>query len=370
MTSEEPETVVELDGVTKTFGSLVAVDDIDLSVKQGEILTLLGPSGCGKTTSLRMIAGFETPTSGAVRINGRNVSDIPPYRRDTGMVFQRYALFKHMTVADNIAFGLKMDGRPDDEVNERVQEMLSMVQLDGMGDRYPTKLSGGQQQRVALARSLASEPAVLLMDEPLSNLDKKLREEMQLEFLRLHEALDVTMVYVTHNQSEALTLSDRMAVMSDGEIRQVGSPREVYQNPADQFVADFIGQANILTGTVSERTETGYRLDLDIGTTVTLTEKTVPDDRGLSTGDRIDVVFRPERLKMRAGTDTDENTLNGTISEITYLGSTTEYYVNVGDEQIHVQQHGVETDHDERNGDSVSISFDPSTPVAIPSREA
>lgn len=361
------EEVVELQGLTKQFEDVVAVQDVNLSVRDGEILTLLGPSGCGKTTTLRMIAGFETPTEGIVRIAGNDVSEIPPYKRDTGMVFQRYALFQHMTVADNVAFGLKMQGVPNNEIDERVDEILDMVQLHDLHGRYPAELSGGQQQRVALARALVIEPAVLLLDEPLANLDKKLREEMRLEFLRLHHELDVTMVYVTHNQEEALMISDRMAVMSDGELHQVGTPEEVYQNPNDQFVADFIGQATFLGGSVEE-VGSQYRIELDIGSTIEVDESCVSEPDTSGVGSKVNVLFRPERFQLQNGDSSDDsgNQFTGTIEESTYLGNKMDFFIRIGDERIKVEQQNLRQLPDADVGDEVSIIFDQDGPVVLP----
>jgi len=359
--------VVELNGLTKEFKNLVAVNDVTLSVKDGEILTLLGPSGCGKTTTLRMIAGFETPTKGEIRLAGTDVSDTPPYKRDTGMVFQRYALFQHMTVADNIAFGLKMQGTPDSEIDSRVLEMLEMVRLSGLQGRYPAELSGGQQQRVALARSLIIEPLVLLLDEPLANLDKKLREEMRMEFLRLHEELDVTMVYVTHNQEEALMISDRMAVMSDGNLHQVGTPEEIYLNPNDEFVADFIGQATFLPGRV---TDTGglHTIELQMGGMIEVAPSSIENPEETEVGTDVNVLFRPEKfhIERHTGADIERNRFTGHVEESTYLGNKVEYYVRVGDERIQVDQQSLTQARGIDDGDKVLISFDEDTPLVLP----
>jgi spermidine/putrescine ABC transporter ATP-binding subunit len=367
------DSVVELRGITKRFRDVTAVDGVDLSVNQGELLTLLGPSGCGKTTTLRMIAGFETPSEGDVYITGAPVTDVPAYNRDTGMVFQHYALFPHMTVADNIAFGLKMQNVPDDEIDERVADGLEMVRLGGLGDRYPSELSGGQQQRVALARALVIEPSVLLLDEPLSDLDKKLREEMRLEILRLHRELDVTMVYVTHNQEEALTISDRMAVMSDGRVHQVGTPEEVYQTPSDEFVADFIGNANILRGRATDVDDGQYRVDLNCASEVTLDRAATASSLDIAPGDDVNLLFRPERFTIRAengraGAGTDVNVVHGEVTEATYLGSRIDYFVRADEERLHVVQQNIRRDDTFGTGDRVALEFDPDGPFAIPSR--
>jgi putative spermidine/putrescine transport system ATP-binding protein len=242
------EPALQLAGLTKRFGALTAVNAIDITVAQGEFVTLLGPSGCGKTTTLNMIAGFITPDRGIIRLQGRAVESLPPFRRDLGLVFQDYALFPHMTVAENVGFGLRMRRVPRAEIAERVAQALDLVQLGGLGERRPLQLSGGQRQRVALARVLVIRPAMLLLDEPLSNLDLKLREEMRVEISTLQRQLGIATVFVTHDQGEALTMSDRIAVMRDGRIEQIGTPTDIYERPASRFVAGFIGAANLING--------------------------------------------------------------------------------------------------------------------------
>jgi spermidine/putrescine transport system ATP-binding protein len=276
--------MIELREMTKRFGSVTAVDSVDLTVRSGEFLTLLGPSGCGKTTLLRMISGFETPDAGRVVLDGEDVTDRPPYRRDVNQVFQSYALFPHMTVWKNIAFGLRMKGVPKGDVERRVAEVVQMVELGGMEGRRPNQLSGGQRQRVALARAIVNRPKVLLLDEPLAALDAKLRHAMQVELKRLQQRLGITFVFVTHDQAEALVMSDRVAVMNAGKVEQLGTPVEVYRRPASVFVGRFVGQANLWEADVvgASRVRVG---DVELGV------------EGLEgTTARVTVLVRPEQV--------------------------------------------------------------------------
>jgi spermidine/putrescine transport system ATP-binding protein len=261
---EPPASVmVELRSVTKRFGSFIAVQDVSLSVRAGEFITLLGPSGCGKTTLLRMISGFEVPSEGVVLLDGKDVTQVPPYRRDVNQVFQSYALFPHLTVVDNIALGLKMRNTPTIDLSTRVGKVIDLVSLGGFESRKPSELSGGQRQRVALARAIVCEPKVLLLDEPLSALDAKLRHQMQLELKRLQQQLGITFIFVTHDQEEALTMSDRIAVINKGRIEQLGPVHEIYHQPRTTFVANFIGEANILPATIVSRDSDGVQIRLD-----------------------------------------------------------------------------------------------------------
>ena len=249
------EPILDLQGVTRRFGDVVAVNAVDLTVRRGELFSLLGGSGCGKSTLLRMIAGFEPPDSGQIRIDGRDMTTVPPYERPVNMVFQSYALFPHMTVAQNVAYGLRQEGMARSERDDRVHDVLKLVDLPDLARRRPNQLSGGQRQRVALARGLAKQPRILLLDEPLGALDRKLRERTQFELVNLQDRIGITFILVTHDQEEAMTMSDRIGVMRDGQIHQIGAPREVYEFPNSRFVADFIGTANLLTGDVIAATD-------------------------------------------------------------------------------------------------------------------
>lgn len=314
---------VELTGITKRFGDVTAVDDLALTIADGEFFAMLGPSGCGKTTTLRMIAGLEFPTAGSLTIFGEEVGTLPPNKRPVNTVFQNYALFPHMTVRDNVAFGLKMSGVAKAEARTRADEMISLVRLDGMGDRRPSQLSGGQQQRVALARALVNQPKVLLLDEPLGALDLKLRQQMQVELKSIQRELGVSFVFVTHDQEEALTMSDRIAVMHEGQLLQVGTPEELYERPTSRFVADFIGETNLLDGRVADASgvvlANGDRLD-------------VASD--LPPGTEVCLSLRPETLRVSPSstpvpTSDGVRFLDGTIADLTYLGRDLLYRVSV-----------------------------------------
>ena len=317
---------VELEKVVKRYGDVTAVDGVDLEVREGEFLSLLGPSGCGKTTTLRMIAGFINPTSGVIRIQGENVLGLPPEKRDIGIVFQNYAIFPHMNVFENISFGLRMRKVPRDEIEKRVKRALQQVGLAGYENRYQRELSGGEQQRVALARVLVTEPRILLLDEPLSALDRKLRDEMRFWIKDLQRQFQITSIYVTHDQGEAMIVSDRIAVMNRGRIEQVGTPQEIYERPRTRFVADFIGEANIFSARV-----VGLDQDyasLEVGGFHLL----APKREGISVGDAVSVVVRPERVLVGPeATGERINRLNGTVKNVTYEGATIRYQVVLSD---------------------------------------
>jgi putative spermidine/putrescine transport system ATP-binding protein len=327
---------VELIGISKSFAGVPAVDRIDLTVAQGEFLTLLGPSGCGKTTTLNLVAGFLTPDEGAIRLAGRSVDRLAPFRRDIGIVFQDYALFPHMSVAENVGFGLRMRRAGRAEIDRRVTEALDLVHLAGFGDRRPLALSGGQRQRVALARALVIRPTVLLLDEPLSNLDLKLREEMRLEITTLQRNLGITMVMVTHDQSEALAVSDRIAVMHRGRIEQLGDAHGVYEHPASRFVADFIGSTNFLPGTTEQGAPAGgwCLVRTEAGPLRLVAPQAVRD------GATVDVAVRPERLRFGDAAEPGGLTLAGTVLRHVYLGGHTETYVRSAGGVVCVVQTG------------------------------
>jgi spermidine/putrescine transport system ATP-binding protein len=316
---------VELRGVTKRFDEVIAVNGIDLSIGVGEFFTLLGPSGCGKTTTLRMIAGFEEPTEGALLIDGSDVEGLPPHRRPTNTVFQSYALFPHLSVEENVAFGLKRKKVSGDEVRHRVGQELERVGLAGQANRRPNQLSGGQQQRVALARALVNLPKVLLLDEPLGALDLKLRKGLQVELKRIQREVGITFVYVTHDQEEALTMSDRIAVMDRGRIEQVDDPERVYDRPSTTFVAGFIGVSNLMPATV----KSDHQIDLDQGPSVDASVN------GFSSGERAYAVVRPEKLLITMAEESAPDGLpsvEGTVESSLYLGTATQIAVDLGED--------------------------------------
>jgi len=356
-----------LKSLFKVFGSgedaVTAVDDVNVQVKEGELVTLLGPSGCGKTTTLRMIAGFELPTSGEVLIDGEDVSTTPPNRRPTTMVFQNYALFPHLTVFENIAYGLKIRRDSSQDIRKKAEEVMGLVGLRGLGTRSPAQLSGGQQQRVSLARSLVMEPKVLLLDEPLSNLDAKLRVSTRLEIRKLQQRVGITSVYVTHDQEEALTLSDRVVIMHQGKIMQIGTPQEIYARPVNRFVADFIGKANFLEGRVG-RITSQIQIELDI-----MGKKfqvSVQKD-SFSEGERVLLVVRPESVTLEPK---KPDTLIGTVREAVYLGSEMVYEIEVSKSLLTVQIANPQEHVAFEEGDEVTITFQEKNLHILPYEEA
>lgn len=314
---------LSLHQINKIFGITHAVEDFNLDIDQGEFVTFLGPSGCGKTTTLRMIAGFETQTSGTITLEGEEISNKPVNQRKMGMVFQSYALFPNMTVAENIGFGLMVAHRTKAEINARVKEMLELIHLTDFGKRYPYQLSGGQQQRVALARALAVQPVVLLLDEPLSALDAKIRLELRNEIRAIQQELGITTIYVTHDQEEALSLSDRIVVMKDGHIEQIGTPFEIYNFPKTRFAASFIGTLNILDGRVHNASENSIELDGQI------IRSNTPLN-GKKIGEELTFAIRPEGLSLEPDADPHLNHLNGQVEGITFLGSVVRINVRIG----------------------------------------
>jgi putative spermidine/putrescine transport system ATP-binding protein len=322
---------VELTNVCKTFDSVRAVDDISLRINEGEFVALLGPSGCGKTTTLNLLAGFLEPDSGDIRFNGTSMNGVQPHRRDTGVVFQSYALFPHMTVFQNVAFGLEMRKVPKSEVTSRVRRALDLVRLMQMEDRHPRQLSGGQQQRVALARALVIEPAVLLLDEPLSNLDAALREQMRFEIREIQQRAGITTVFVTHDQGEAMAAADRLVIMDHGTIRQVGSALEIYETPADVFVAGFIGQANLLAGVIQTTSNGSASIRLTHGAVAT-----APSDVTFVPGDHALLMLRPEDASVTAVSPDTGNAIAGTLSRTSPLGATINLGIAFGDQTISV----------------------------------
>jgi putative spermidine/putrescine transport system ATP-binding protein len=344
-----------LEGLRKEYGSAIAVEDVSIDVKQGELVSLLGPSGCGKTTTLRMVAGFIEPTRGNILIAGQNVTKTPAYARQTGMVFQSYALFPHMSVADNVGFGLEMRKVGRAERDERIREALKLVQLSHLAERMPRQLSGGQQQRVALARALVINPTVFLLDEPLSNLDAKLRADVRAEIRALQQRLGLTTLMVTHDQEEALTMSDRLVVMEGGRIRQIGTAEDLYENPADSFVADFVGRCNLIHGEIDDgafRSAAGAVLPCSL--------------HGSSTTSTV-FALRPERVALAA--PGSASGLPATLSAIHYLGAQTEFRLDMDGTPLIAIQPTPAADHPLHNikaGDTVNVSWDRAAARLLP----
>lgn len=343
-----------LKNLVKTFpqrdgqGEVRAVDDVSLNINSGEFVTLLGPSGCGKTTTLRLISGFEMPTAGTILLDGKNISHMPPNKRDMAMVFQSYALFPHMNVEDNISYGLQTSGMAKDAIKKKVAESLAMMGLDTLGKRRPNELSGGQQQRVALARSLVMEPRVLLFDEPLSNLDAKLRIQMRSEIRRIQRDLGITSIYVTHDQIEAMSMSDRIVVMNQGKIDQVGSPVEIYRRPKTRFVADFIGRANFIPTTIEAVEGDQVTVKL-LGHTLT-----APMENPPAAGTEVTAVLRPETMHVAPQPEHCE----AVVEQAMYLGAEVEYILNIDGHSMAVIESGMQTSRIFAEGQTVGVSFD------------
>ncbi len=371
-TTADPTTVpaIELVGIAKRFhsrrGTVTAVERVDLVIGEGEFFSLLGPSGCGKTTTLRMIGGFEEPTEGQILLHGKDVVGVPPNHRDVNMVFQSYALFPHMSVFDNVAFGLRRKGVGSDEAKKRVDEMLELVQLEGKSDRRPRELSGGQQQRVALARALVNRPRALLLDEPLAALDLKLRQAMQIELKRIQREVGITFIFVTHDQNEALTMSDRLVVMNAGRIEQLGAPREIYERPRTRFVAGFIGTSNIMTGVVREMDGTSAILE-----TSTADETLIVADANeadASVGQPLHITVRPEKIVI--GTDVPAAgrcAIRGRVTEVVYLGTSTQYAVQTtnGTDLLVFLQNSADSADVAHRGQDIWLSWRPEHSLAL-----
>ncbi|MGF0539116.1 ABC transporter ATP-binding protein [Agrobacterium sp. ES01] len=347
------QTAIEIRGVSRVYGAgefkVTALGGVDLDIAENEFFTLLGPSGCGKTTLLRLIAGFDFPTDGEIRLHGEDIATLPPFKRPVNTVFQSYALFPHMTVAQNISFGLEMLGKPKAEIKARVEEMLELVHMTAMRDRKVDQLSGGQQQRVALARALAPKPKVLLLDEPLSALDYKLRKEMQIELKRVQSETGITFIFVTHDQEEALTMSDRIAVMSNGEVRQVGTAREIYDRPSDRFVADFIGESNLIEGQIQSSNDATAHVKLENGA---LIEASLP--QGGKASGKVTIVIRPEHASLG---EPGSGSFDGVLEQAIYFGTDTHFHVRLDS--------GTEFVVREQNMRSGSALHKPGTKIAI-----
>jgi len=356
---------VRLERVTKAFGEMVAVDDLSLDIQVGEFFSMLGPSGCGKTTTLRMIGGFEEPTRGTVYLGGRDVTELPPYRRDVNTVFQSYALFPHLDVFENVAFGLKRKKVDKSEMKRRVLESLRLVDLPGFEHRKPTQLSGGQQQRVALARALVNEPKVLLLDEPLGALDLKLRKQMQLELKRIQTEVGITFIYVTHDQEEAMTMSDRLAVMRHGRVEQIGAPESVYESPATEFVAGFLGASNLLDGEVKEDRDGNSLILLTGGSTVVVPSDRVDGD----VGDEVRVGVRPEKITIQP--DEGEapsglNSVSGLLRMSTYIGVSHQFTIEgPGGTTLTVYAQNLGNTPMPHPGESVRLTWEPEYTFAV-----
>lgn len=354
---------VSLTNIVKRFGSVTAVHRMSMDIREGSFVTLLGPSGCGKTTTLRMIAGLIDPTEGEITIKGQKVNDVPIHKRNLGLVFQNYALFPHKTVAENVAFGLKYRGVPKADMDRKVRDVLDLVQLPHVAERYPKQLSGGQQQRIALARAIVIEPDVLLLDEPLSALDANLREDMRVELKRIQHQIGITTVFVTHDQSEALAMSDNVVVMSGGRVEQVGTPEDVYNTPASEFVSRFLGISNILEASCTEVTGDGLSLELAAIGTIVVPRQKAPN---LSEAGSAKLVIRAEKLLLTDPSQASDEriALEGVVEAVDYQGQAARYFVRVGDQQL--QAINMIDEHPFQEGASVSVRFRPRDCAALP----
>jgi len=350
---------VRLERVTKAFGETLAVDDLSLDIAEGEFFSMLGPSGCGKTTTLRMIGGFEEPTRGTVYLGGRDVTDDPPYKRDVNTVFQSYALFPHLNVRENVAFGLKRRKVDQGDIDSRINDVMKLVDLQGFEDRMPPQMSGGQQQRVALARALVNSPKVLLLDEPLGALDLKLRKQMQLELKRIQQEVGITFIYVTHDQEEAMTMSDRLAVMRLGLIEQLGAPEDVYERPQTEFVAGFLGASNLLEGELKEQRNGTSTVLTAAGETFTVPSERVPADAGST----VKVGVRPEKISIAPESDpapSGDNSVTGVLRMSTFIGVSHQYKIDgPGGSSLTVYVQNLGTTPAPRPGDRVRLSWRP-----------
>jgi putative spermidine/putrescine transport system ATP-binding protein len=353
---------LEIENLKKVYGAQVGVEHFDIAVERGEFISFLGPSGCGKTTTLRMVAGFEQPSAGSIRIDGRDVVGLRPNQRNIGMVFQSYALFPNMTVAQNVAFGLKIAKRPEAEIKPRVAEMLQMIKLPQLGDRYPYQLSGGQQQRVALARALAGKPQLLLLDEPLSALDAKIRASLRGEIRDLQRKLGITTIYVTHDQEEALAMSDRIVVMSEGRIEQLGTPFEIYNRPRTRFVASFVGTLNILRGKVIDASKGVMRVDeQDVRLAQPIANANAGEIRALA--------LRPEAVSLGEARP-DRNALQGTIEDVSFLGAIVRIRVRFKDNLISLDTFNSSGSPPPRRGERATVTFAPADLQVLEGAEA
>ena len=355
---------IKLEDITKTFGEVVAVNDVQINIEESELFTLLGPSGCGKTTLLGVIAGFYYPENGRVFFDDENITRLPPYKRDTGMVFQNYAIWPHMKIFDNVAFGLRVRKIPPKEIKSRVDEVLEMVRLGGFGDRTPFQLSGGQQQRVALARALVIKPKVLLLDEPLSNLDAKLRLEMRHELISIQKQFGTTTVYVTHDQEEALSISDRIAVMEFGHIRQIGSPREIYEEPQNLFVADFIGSCTFLMGTISSAN--GGQLAMKTSFGLELIGQSPKKDAKFALGDKVFAAIRPEDFKVTKPPG-DVNLIPGKVTSVVFTGRYNDVRADIGGTNL--IQAEVDASAILKRGDDLTLYIKQSDTILLPAKD-